>query len=88
MYKTLEGVYNGILCSHQEKKKLDISNDMNGTRVYYAKQNKSIKERQIPYDFTHMWNFRNKTDEHSRREGKIKLRWKLIRKQTIRDAEL
>ena len=30
----------------------------------YAKQNKSIRERQIPYDFTHMWNLRNKTDEH------------------------
>ena len=27
---------------------------------YYAKQNMSIRERQIPYDFTHMWNFRNK----------------------------
>ena len=32
--------------------------------MYYAKQNKLIRERQIPYDFTHMWNLRNKTDEH------------------------
>ena len=36
---------------------------MNGARMYYAKQNKSTKERQI-YDFIHMWNLRNKTDEH------------------------
>ena len=36
---------------------------MDGATVYYAKQ--KVKERQIPYDFTHMWNLRNKTDEHS-----------------------
>ena len=32
--------------------------------MYYAKRNKSIRERQVPYDFTHMWDLRNKTDEH------------------------
>ena len=35
---------------------------MDRARMYYAKQNKSIRERQTPYDFTHMWNLRNKTD--------------------------
>ena len=29
---------------------------MDGTRGYYAEQNMSVRERQIPYDFTHMWN--------------------------------
>ena len=43
---------------------------MDGTRVYYAKQNKSVREGQI-YDFTHMWNLRCKTDEHKGREAKI-----------------
>ena len=52
---------------------------MNGARVYYAKQNKSLRERQMPYNFTHMWNLRNNTDEH--REGKEKQRGQ----QTIRD---
>ena len=33
---------------------------MNGTRGYYAKLNKSIRERQLSYDFTHMCNLRNK----------------------------
>ena len=41
---------------------------MDGARVYYAKGSKPFRERQIPYDFIHMWNLRNKTDEH----GKIK----------------
>ena len=41
---------------------------MDCTSVYYAKQNKSVKERQILYDFTHMWNLGNKTDECVRRE--------------------
>ena len=30
------------------------------SRWYNAKWNKSVRERQIPYDFTHMWNLRNK----------------------------
>ena len=46
---------------------------MDGTRVYYVKRNKSARERQI-YDFTHMWNLRNTTDEHRGREGKIRLK--------------
>ena len=32
--------------------------------MYYAKWSKSVREKQIPYDFTHMWILRNKTDEH------------------------
>ena len=37
---------------------------------YYAKQNKSVKDRQIPYDFTHMWNLRNATGKHRRNKKK------------------
>ena len=28
---------------------------MDGPGEHYAKWNKSVKERQTPYDFTHMW---------------------------------
>ena len=30
-----------------------------------------ISQRQVLYDFTHMWNLRYKTDEHKGREAKI-----------------
>ena len=50
-----------------EKQKQTI----HGTRGYYAKQNKSVRERQIPHDFTHTWNLRNKIDEYRKRERKI-----------------
>ena len=33
---------------------------------------KSDRGRQIPYDFTHMQNLRNKTEDHRGREEKIK----------------
>ena len=46
--------------------------DVDGTRMYYAKRNKSVRERQISYDFTYLWNLRNKTDEHGGRETKIR----------------
>ena len=32
----------------------------------------SSEERKIPYDFIHVWNSRNKTDEHRGKEGKIR----------------
>ena len=28
--------------------------------MYYAKWNKSVRERQTPYDFPHMWSLRNR----------------------------
>ena len=62
-----------------------ICNNVDGTRVYYAKQTKSVWERLIiPYDFPHMWTLRIKTSEHKGSEGKI--RWKESGRQTIRDS--
>ena len=65
-------IYNGILLSHQKQWNLAICSDVDGARMYYAEQNKSVRERQISYDFTHMWNLRNLTDDHKGREGKIR----------------
>ena len=48
---------------------------MDGTTGYYTKS-KLARERQIPYDFTHMWNLRNKTDEH--RGEKVRQTKKLL----------
>ena len=45
---------------------------MDEASIYYAKHNMSVRERQTPYDFTHMWDLRNKTVEYRGREGKIK----------------
>ena len=64
-------VFNGILLDNQKEWNLASCNNMDGTREYYAKQNKSVKERQIQYDFTHMCNLRYKTDEHKGKEAKI-----------------
>ena len=61
-------IYNGILLSHKIEWNLGVCNDMEEAREYYAKWNKSIRERVIPYDFTHMWNLRNKTNEQRGRE--------------------
>ena len=63
--KIVVHIYNGILLSHHKEWKLAICNDVDGARVYLAKKNKSVRERQIPYYFTNMWNLRNKTDEHT-----------------------
>ena len=59
---------------------------MNETRGYYAEQNKSIKERQLSYGFTHMWNIRNSMEDHRVREEEVNgksSRRKTMRKLTI-----
>ena len=53
-------IYNGILCSHQKMKSCHLRQHGWNWR-YYAKQNKSVRERQLSYDLAHMWNLRNKT---------------------------
>ena len=65
-------IYNGILHSNQKEWNLAIWYNVDRTRVYSAKWNKLVRERQISYDFTRLWNLRNKTDEHWGREGKIR----------------
>ena len=39
---------------------------MDGPGEHYAKWNKPVRERQIPYDFTHMWNQMNKLNKQIR----------------------
>ena len=45
---TIGHLHNGILLS------------MDGPGEHYAKWNKPVRERQIPYDLIHMWNLMNK----------------------------
>ena len=47
-----------------------MCNHVDGTNGYYAKQSKLVRESQTPYDFTHMWNLRKKSDQL--KEGKKK----------------
>ena len=35
---------------------------------------RQVRERQIPYDFTHMWNLRNKTNEQRKKRERDKPR--------------
>ena len=58
---------------------------MVGIGGYYAEWNKSIRERQSSYGFTHMWNIRNSERDYMGKEGN----WvgkNLRGRQTIRDS--
>ena len=41
---------------------------MDGARKYNAMSGKPVRDRQIPYAFTHMWNLRKKTTEQREKE--------------------
>ena len=44
---------------------------MDGTGGYYAKQTQLIRERQLLYGFIHLWNIRNRKEDHRGKEEKL-----------------
>ena len=46
----------------KKEESFTLCNTMDGPGEHYAKWNKPVREKQIPYDFTHMWNLMNKLD--------------------------
>ena len=59
--KTTMGHLNdGILLSHNKRRKFYLCDSMDGPREHCAKWNKLVRERIIPFDFTHIWNLMNK----------------------------
>ena len=61
-----EGVvstHNGMLLSHKNNKIFAICRDMDAPREYYAKWNKSDRERQIPHGITYTWGVKHNTNE-------------------------
>ena len=51
-------MYNGILLSHEKEWNFATCNNMDGLGGYYAKWNKSDRERQILYDIIYMWDLK------------------------------
>ena len=47
-------IHYGILLSHKKEQNNAICSNMDATRDYHTKWNRSEKERQIPCDFTYM----------------------------------
>ena len=65
-------IYNGILLSHQKEGLPNILSNMDRTGGDNAKRNKSSREKQLSYCFTHMWNMRNSIEDIRNRKGKMK----------------
>ena len=58
--KQLWDIYTMEYSSAIEKQKnFTLCNGMDGPREHYPKWNKPVREGQISYDFTHMWNLMN-----------------------------
>ena len=50
--------YNRKLLSHKKEWNNAICTNTDGPKDYYTKWSKPARERQIPYDITHMWNLK------------------------------
>ena len=58
---TMGHLHNRIIPSCKEEN-FTLCDRMDGPGEHYAKWNKPVRKRQIPYDFTHMWNLMNKVN--------------------------
>ena len=63
MDKDVVNIYNGILFNHNKEENNAICSNMDATRDYHIKWNKSERERQIPHDITYVWNLKYGTNE-------------------------
>ena len=58
-------IYNEIWFSYETEWNLALCNNMDGPRGYCAEWNKSDIERQMPEDFTYMWNLKIKINKQA-----------------------
>ena len=54
--KTMGHLHNGILLGTKKEENFTLCDSIDGLREHYGKWNKPVRRREIPYDFTHMWN--------------------------------
>ena len=50
----------------QKGENLTLWDSVNEPGEHYAKWNKPVRERQIVYDFTYMWNLMNKLNQQAK----------------------
>ena len=58
--KYLVHSHNGILCNRKKEGTPTIWDNIDGTGEYYAKWNKPVGEKYVPYDLTYKRNLKNK----------------------------
>ena len=77
---TMGHLHNGILLVHKKEENFTLYNIMDGPGEHYAKWNKPLRERQIPHDFTCMWNLMDKLNWQAKRrtDSLMESRWQLV----------
>ena len=57
---TMGHLHNGMLLGCKKEESFTLCDSMDGPGEHYVKWSKPVREKQIPYDFIHMWNLMNK----------------------------
>ena len=69
-------LHNGILLGHKKERNLTFCDSVNGPREYHSKyytRHKPVRERQIPCDFTYIWNLIKKKNRNKLIDAKTRL---------------
>ena len=60
---TMGHLHSGTLLACKKEEMFIFCDSMDGPGGHYAKWNKPVRERQTPYDFTHMWDVIDKMNK-------------------------
>ena len=61
-------IHHGIGLGHKKEQNLTICDHIHGSRGCYAKLNTSVRERQVLYDFTYLWNLKNNVKKQTKQK--------------------
>ena len=77
---TMGHLHDGILLDCKKEENFTLCNSMDEPGEHYAKWNKPVRERQISYVFTHMWDPMNKVNEQEkcRQTHRWRAGWQLV----------
>ena len=64
--KDVAHLCNGIVLSHKKERNLPFCDSIDRPRERYAKWNKPVRERLVPYDFIYIWNLKNNRNKQNR----------------------
>lgn len=62
----------------KKERELAICNNRDEPRGYNSRWDKSDRAREMPYNFTHLWNLGNKTNQIDKKDGLLNTEYKLV----------
>ena len=68
---TTAHLHNAVILGHKKEGNITLCESMDKFGVHYAKWNKLVREKRVPYDLTHLRNLTNKLETDAQIENRL-----------------